>query len=183
MTTSMLAWHFTMRTLATTATELHPHFLGSVVVSSSSHTHAPWLPVCAIHPISIFMFTCVRSLHFDLSFLLLALLSAPFSLPQMKSMVNLHNSCKEGVDASDDLFLSTEHNHTTTHTTSPGDSDRERRLRKKREKRRRNRRKDKTWQDEKQDEREEHRNRDVDWCGKQVCTSESSTSQLKPKNN
>ena len=39
MTSSMLAWHFTMRTPATTSTECIAHFLGIVVVSSSSHTH------------------------------------------------------------------------------------------------------------------------------------------------
>ena len=49
-----------MRTPATTSTERRAHFLGSVVVSSSSHT-CSLAQVCAIHPISIFMFTCAVS--------------------------------------------------------------------------------------------------------------------------
>ena len=51
---------------------------------------------------------CVRSLHLDPPFLLLALPSAPFLLAHlnMKSMANLQNSAKEGVDSTDEPFLS-----------------------------------------------------------------------------
>ena len=50
---------------------------------------------------------CVRSLHLDPPFLLLAVPSVPFP-NNMKSVVNLHNSCNESVDASDELLLSTD---------------------------------------------------------------------------
>ena len=81
----------------------------SIVLSSFAHTYALWLQVQAfcpsLHPWS---YPRVRSLHFDSPSLLLALPSALFLfLNYMKSMVNLHNSCNEGVDASDDLLLST----------------------------------------------------------------------------
>ena len=69
---------------------LQPHplsvvriLLGSVVVSSSSHTHGTLAQVCAIHPTSIFMFTCAVSSPDDPSFLLLAPPSAPFPLPHL----------------------------------------------------------------------------------------------------
>ena len=51
---------------------------------------------------------CVRSLHLDPPFYFLLYLPLLFLvLNYMKSMVNLHNSCNEGVDASDELLLST----------------------------------------------------------------------------
>ena len=49
------------------------------------------------------LFTLILPLYF-----LLYLPSLFLFLNYMKSMVNLHNSCNEGVDASDDLLLSTE---------------------------------------------------------------------------
>ena len=76
------AWLRTMRTPATTSTERRAHFLGSVVVSSSSHTHALWLKFAPFIP-SPYSCSCVRSLHLDPPFLLLALPSAPFPLPQL----------------------------------------------------------------------------------------------------
>ena len=95
MTTSMFTWHRTMRTLATTSTERRAHFLGSVVVSSSSsHLH--------IHVHVCGLFTLILPFYFMLYFRPLFLF-----LNYMKSTVNLHNSCNEGVDASDDLLLST----------------------------------------------------------------------------
>ena len=56
--------------------------LGSVVVSSSAHTHAPWLKFESFMS-SPWPSTCVRSLRLDPPFLLLALPSAPFPLPQL----------------------------------------------------------------------------------------------------
>ena len=82
MTSSMIAWLRTMRTPATTSTERRAHFSGSVVVSSSSHTHAPWLKFAPFIP-SPYSCSRVRSLHLDPPFLLLALPSAPFPLPQL----------------------------------------------------------------------------------------------------
>ena len=59
--TNVNAWHFTMRTLATTSTERRAHFLGSVVVSSSSHTCTLAQDVCAIHLIHMVIHVCVVS--------------------------------------------------------------------------------------------------------------------------
>ena len=51
---------------------------------------------------------CVRSLHLDPPVYFLFYLPPFFLfLNYMKSMVNLHNSCNESVDASDELLLST----------------------------------------------------------------------------
>ena len=51
-------------------------------MSSSSRTHAPWLKFESFMS-SPWPSTCVRSLHLDPPFLLLALPSAPFPLPQL----------------------------------------------------------------------------------------------------
>ena len=108
MTSSMLAWHFTMRTPATTSTECRAHFLGSVVVSSSSHTHMHrgsslrHSSHLHIHVHVCGLFTLILPFYFLLHLPLLFLF-----LNYMMSLVNLHNSCNEGVDASDDLLLST----------------------------------------------------------------------------
>ena len=103
-----VAFHNAHTCNATTSTERRAHFLGSVVVSSSSHTYAPWLKMFAPFTSSTRSSTCVWSLRLDPPFLLLALPSALFLfLNYMKSVVNLHNCCNEGVDASDDLLLST----------------------------------------------------------------------------
>ena len=58
-------------------------FSGSLVVFSSSRTHALGLKMFAPLPSSTWSSTCVWSLHFDSPFLLLALPSAPFPLPQL----------------------------------------------------------------------------------------------------
>ena len=55
---------------------------GGVVVFSSSLTHAPWLKFESFMS-SPWPSTCVRSLHLDPPFLLLALPSTPFPLPQL----------------------------------------------------------------------------------------------------
>ena len=65
-----------------TSTECRAHFLGGVVVSSSSHTHALWLKFESFIP-SPWPSMCVRSLHLDPPFLLLAPPSTPFPLPQL----------------------------------------------------------------------------------------------------
>ena len=80
---------------------------GSVVLSSSAHTHALWLKlhVCAFTP-SPCAWSSVRSLHLDSPFLLLALPCVLF-LNYLKSVVNLHNSCNESMDSTDEFSLST----------------------------------------------------------------------------
>ena len=88
MTTSMIAWHFTMRTQATTSTERErgfPLVCQHSVVSHHPHTHAPWLKLNKFAPFtpSPCAWSSVRSLHLDPPFLLLALSSAPSPLPQV----------------------------------------------------------------------------------------------------
>ena len=71
--------------------------------------HAPWAQdVCAIHLIQMVIHVCaVSSPWSSLSTSCCTFRSFFLFLNCMKSMVNLHNSCNEGVDASDDLLLST----------------------------------------------------------------------------
>ena len=68
---------------------LQPHplsvvrtFSGSVVVSSSSRTHAPWLKFESFH-LHPWSSSCVQSVHLDSPFLLLALPSPLFPLLQL----------------------------------------------------------------------------------------------------
>ena len=70
-----------MRTPATTSTERREHFL-RLVLSSFPRTHAPWLKFESFMS-SPCAWSSVRSLHLDPPFLLLALPSAPFPLPQL----------------------------------------------------------------------------------------------------
>ena len=58
---------------------------GSVVLSSSAHPHAPW-PKFESFMSSPCAWSSVRSFHFDPPFLFLALLSAPFPLPQLREV-------------------------------------------------------------------------------------------------
>ena len=100
-----------MRTLANTCNHIHWTsfaFSEVVVAFSSSRTHAPSLKF------EFFMSTpwisaCVRSLHFDPPLLFLALRSVPFPLPlnYLKSVVNVHNSCNESMDPTDEFSLCT----------------------------------------------------------------------------
>ena len=82
MTSSMIAWLRTMRTPATTSTERRAHFLRLCCRVFHLHTHAPWLKFAPFIP-SPYSCSLVRSLHLDPPFLLLALASAPFPLPQL----------------------------------------------------------------------------------------------------
>ena len=84
------------------------NFLGSVVVSSSSHTCTLAQDVRAIHiiphghPRVCDLFALILPFYFLLYFPSLFLF-----LNYMKSVVNLHNSANESMDASDDHLLST----------------------------------------------------------------------------
>ena len=112
MTTSMLAWHRTMRTPLNTSTERRAQFSGGPVVSSSSYTytHRGSSSTCLRlshhphgHPRACVLFTLT------LPFYLLLFLPPLFLfLTYMKSMVNLQNSAKEGVGNTDVPFLPTE---------------------------------------------------------------------------
>ena len=62
--------------------------------------------VCAFTS-STCAWSSVRSLHLDSPFLFLALPSAPFLLPDLKAVVNLHNSANESMDSIDEFSLST----------------------------------------------------------------------------
>ena len=104
MTSSMIAWLRTMRTPGTTSTERRAHFLGSVVVSSSSHTHCTLAQVWVFHVISTAIHVrAVSSPWSSLSTSCSTFRPLFLFLNYMKSMANLHNSCNEGVDAFDDL--------------------------------------------------------------------------------
>ena len=83
MTTSMLAWHRTMRTPATTSTERRAHFLRLVLSCFHLHAHMHLGSSLESFMSSPWPSTCVRSLHLDPPFLFLALPSAPFPLPQL----------------------------------------------------------------------------------------------------
>ena len=104
MTTFMIAWHFTMRTLATTSTMHRAYSLSqrSLVLifthmhfgSSLGHLHG--------HPCVCGLFDLILPFYFLLYFPLLFLF-----LNYMKSVVNLHNSCIESVDSTDEFYFST----------------------------------------------------------------------------
>ena len=114
MTTSMIAWHCTMRTPPTTSTERERAFplvcQRSLVLTSYAHT-------CTVAQGS----RCLRlsphphgHLHVRLSsplilpFHFLHFLTSLFFLLQfLKSVVNLHNSANESMDSTDEFSLST----------------------------------------------------------------------------
>ena len=87
------------------------HFLLSVSVVLSSHhphTHAPWLKLkefAPSHHLHVHGHPCVL-FTLILPFYFLLYLPPLFPLPQIPE-VNLHNSCNESVDASDEFSLST----------------------------------------------------------------------------
>ena len=84
MTTSVIAWHRTMRTPATTSTERECTFSQLVLFHIiRTHMHrGSSLNVCAFTP-SPCAWSSVRSLHLDPPFLFPALPSVPFPLPQV----------------------------------------------------------------------------------------------------
>ena len=76
---------------------------------SSLHTHSPWLKFALSHHLHVHGHPCVCGL-FTLILLFYFLLYLPhlfLFLNERKSVVNLHNSCNESVDATDDFLLST----------------------------------------------------------------------------
>ena len=83
MTTFMLARHRSMRTPATTSTERRAHFLRLVLSCFHPHAHMHFVSSLSLSCPSPWPSTCVRSLHLDPPFLLVALPSAPFPLPQL----------------------------------------------------------------------------------------------------
>ena len=118
MTTFMIAWHRTMRTPATTSTERRAHSSQVVLSCLHPYTRALWLKFESFMS-SPCAWSSVRSLHLDPPFLLLALPSAPFFfLNYLKSVVNLHNSCNESMDSTDEFSLSTLENSLIPRLTS-----------------------------------------------------------------
>ena len=113
MTTSMIAWHRTMRSPLTTSTERECAFLlvcQRSVVSHHSHTHALWLKLKKFAPSPhphVHGHLCVL-LTLTLPFYFL-LYHPPlfFFLLNLKSVVNLHNSANESMDSTNEPFLST----------------------------------------------------------------------------
>ena len=109
MTTFMIAWHRTMRTLATTSTERRAHFLRLVLLCFHLHAHMHLGSSLSLschlhgHPCVCGLFILILPFYF-----LLYLPPLFLFLNYMKSIVNLHNSCNESVDASDELLLSTD---------------------------------------------------------------------------
>ena len=113
MTTSMIAWHHTMRTPATTSTERECAFTlicQRSVVSHHSHTRALWVklkkfapsPHPHVHGHLCILFTLILPFYF-----LLYLPPLFFFLLNLKSVVNLHNSANESLDSIDEFSLST----------------------------------------------------------------------------
>ena len=122
MTTFMIAWHRTMRTPATTSTERERAFLlvcqRSLVFirthmhrgsSSKSLRHSQHLHVHG-HPCGLF--TLILPFYF-----LLYLPPLFLFLNFLKSVVNLHNSCNESMDSTDEFSLSTVHPRIATSTS------------------------------------------------------------------
>ena len=108
MTTFMLAWHRTMRTPATTSTERRAHFLWLVLSCLHLHAHMHLGSSLSLschlhgHPRVCGLFTLILPFYF-------LLYPPPFFLflAYMKFVVNLHNSCNESADSTDEFSLST----------------------------------------------------------------------------
>ena len=108
MTTFVLAWHRTMRTPATTSTERRAHFLRLVLSCFHLHAHMHFGSSLSLschlhgHPRACVLFTLILPFYFLLYLPLLFLF-----LNYQKSVVNLHNSCNESMDSTDEFSLST----------------------------------------------------------------------------
>ena len=122
MTSSVIAWHRTMRTFATTSTEHERAFplvcQRSLVFirthmhrgsSSKSLRHSPHLHV---HGHLCGLFILILPFYF-----LLYLPPLFLFLKYLKSVVNLHNSCNETVESTDEFSLSTGINCTRPEAT------------------------------------------------------------------
>ena len=108
MTTSVPAWHRTMRTPATTSTERRAHFLNLVLSCLYLHAH--------MHFGSSLSLSCHLHVHGHLCgpftlilpfYFMLYLPPLFLFLNYLKSVVNLHNSCNESMDSTDEFSLST----------------------------------------------------------------------------
>ena len=110
MTTSMIAWHRTMRTPATTSTEHRAHslsqrslvFIRTHMHRGSSLTSLRHSPHPHVHGHPCGLFTLILLFYF-----LLYLPHFFLFLNYLKSVVNLHNSCDESMDSTDEFSLST----------------------------------------------------------------------------
>ena len=112
MTTFMIAWHRTMHTPLTNSTErectfpllcqrslvfirTHMHRGSSFMFAPSHHLHG--------HPRACSLFDLILPFYF-----LLYLMSLFLFLNYLKCVVNLHNSCNESMDSTDEFSLSTD---------------------------------------------------------------------------
>ena len=106
MTTCMLAWHSTIRTSMTSFMIEWLRTMRTLVIHLCTYTHRGSSLSLSYHlhghPCVCGLFTLILPFYYLLYLPLLFLF-----LKYMKFMINLHNSCNEGVDASDDLLLST----------------------------------------------------------------------------
>ena len=110
MTTSMIAWHCTMRTPLTTSTERErafPLVCQRSVVLHYSHTHRGSSSICLRHSPHPHGHLCVLFTLILLFYFLLYLPPLFFFLLYLKSVVNLHNSANESMDSTDEFSLST----------------------------------------------------------------------------
>ena len=103
----MIAWHRTMRTPATTSTEHRAHSLSQrslVFIRTHMHRGSSLSLSCHVHvhghPCGLF--TMILPFYFLLYLPLLF-----FFLQFLKFVVNLHNSCNESMDSTDEFSLST----------------------------------------------------------------------------
>ena len=107
MTTFMIAWHRTMHTPATTSTERRGPSLSKcclVFIRTHMHCGSSLSLSCHLHghPRACGLFTLILPFY-----LLLYLPPLFLFLNYLKSMVNLHNSCNESMDSTDEFSLST----------------------------------------------------------------------------
>ena len=109
MTTFMIAWHRTMRTPATTSTEHRAHSLSQrslVFIRTHMHRGSSFMFAPSHHPHG-HPRVCGLFILILLFYFLLYLPHLFLILNYLKSVVNLHNSCNESMDSTDEFSLST----------------------------------------------------------------------------
>ena len=110
MTSSMIAWHRTMHTPLTTSTEHRAHSLSQrrfVFIRTHMHRGSSSNSLRHSHHLHVHGHPCVLFILILPFYFLLYLPPLFLFLKYLKSVVNLHNSCNESMDSTDEFSLST----------------------------------------------------------------------------